>query len=111
LTVLALWKYKDDPHTDEMIINAIFFITFILFDICWHIFFNTFIYYYMWSNITNTLDSLAHVRKLLILPVLALGYINIAIYVSIVFFVLVLVSGGWFTGYWNFNRKKASAYN
>ena len=54
---------------------------------------------------------LAKLRKFMILPVLAYGYVIIFIYVSIIVFVLILVSGGWFTGYWNFNRKKASAYN
>ena len=44
-------------------------------------------------------------------PVLLLGYINIFIYCTIILLMLILVSGGYFAGYWNFSKKKASAYN
>jgi len=47
----------------------------------------------------------------MLFAVLAFGYINIFFYGSIVFFVFILVAGGWFTGYWNFSKKKASEYN
>tara|TARA_B110000285_G_scaffold128904_1_gene145128 strand:- start:438 stop:674 length:237 start_codon:yes stop_codon:yes gene_type:complete len=50
-TILALWKFKDDPHQQEMIINGLFFITFLLFEVCWHIFLNTFVWFYIFSSL------------------------------------------------------------
>ena len=47
----------------------------------------------------------------MLIPILIVGYINIIIYSSIVILMLILVSGGYFAGYWNFSKKKASAYN
>lgn len=106
-TIIGLWFCKRDPHKQEMIINALFFVTFLLFEVVWHIFLNTFVWYYIF----HTFDKYEVWSQLLLFPVLGLGYLNIAIYLAILFFVVILVGGGWITGYWNFSKKKASDYN
>jgi len=96
-----------------MILNATSFLTLGVFEACWAFFLNFFIWIYIWSNLKNFEFSLEfrQLKKLLLAPILVVGYITIAVYVFIILASLLVIAGGYFTGYWVFDRKKGQAYN
>lgn len=95
-----------------MILNAISFFTFSVFEAGWAFFLNFFIWHYIATNIVHNDWSvnLDHLKRFLLFPVLAVGYVWIAVYVVIILASLLVIGGGYFTGYWVFDRKKGQAY-
>ena len=89
------------------------FFTLSVFEAGWAFFFNFFIWHYIFSNIKHMKWSFEadYFKRLLLFPILAVGYVTIAVYIFIILAALLVVAGGYFTGYWVFDRKKVDAYN
>jgi fatty acid desaturase len=95
-----------------MILTAISF-PLSVFEAGWAFFFNFFIWHYIFTNIKDIkLSFEAHYfKRLLLFPILVVGYVTIAVYIFIILAALLVVGAGYFTGYWVFDRKKGEAYN
>jgi len=89
-----------------MLLNGMSFLTLSVFEAGWAFFFNFFI----WEYIASNLKDFTY-KRLLLVPILIIGYINIAVLVFIILAALLVLAGGYFTGYWVFDRKKGQAYN
>lgn len=90
-----------------MLLNGLSFCTLTVFEAGWAFFFNFFI----WIYITSNLKEFKEPKRLLLAPILTIGYIHIAVMVFIILAALLVLAGGYFTGYWVFDRKKGEAYN
>ena len=84
-----------------------------LFEAGWAIFFNFFVWNYIYLNLKDKglfdLDA-THIKRLLLAPILLVGYVWISVYVFIFLAFGLVVLGGYLTGYWVLDRNKAEGY-
>ena len=77
-----------------------------VFEAAWAIFYNFFIWYYIAKNLEEFTLSAEHIRRLLLIPILIVGYVSIAAYAYIIVAAVVVGVGGHCTGYWSKDGRK-----
>jgi hypothetical protein len=82
-----------------MILNTAAFFTLGAFEAGWALFLNFFIWSYTTRNFKDFTLSWAHLYQALLALILLIGYIHIVIYDFIILAALLVVVGGYFTGY------------
>ena len=107
ITIILLWKFKRDPHKQEMNLNALAVCTLGIFEAGWAIYFNTFVWKYLDFRFKNANEEDHIFKDLIMIPILCIGFFNIFKNSLIILIFVLLVLGGWITGYWVFDKSRA----
>ena len=114
IVIIVLWKFKEDPHNLEMVLNAMSFATLGLFEAGWAIFYNMFVWRYIsWRFNEKTEKTDVHnlFKDWIMIPIIVISWFNMLKNILIILMFGLLAFAGWITGYWVFDKDRAQRYN